>query len=66
MSEFNTKSQLDISNERVNLLFAFIFVQKFLQHSRLYRWDSNVRIYSNSMQFYGVLGHLVGPPNQYT
>ena len=36
----------------INLIhkYADILVQDFLQHSRLYWWDGNVRIYSNNMQ----------------
>ncbi len=40
--------------KHLDLLLFFsiqpIFVQKFLQYSRLYWWDGNVRIYSNSMR----------------
>ncbi len=30
---------------------TYILAQNFLQHSRLYSWNGNVRIYSNNMQF---------------
>ncbi len=41
----------DAKSVSVNLLHGIrdILVKNFLQHSRLYWWDGNVRIYSNYM-----------------
>ncbi len=49
--------------KQVERLFSrCIFIQKSLQHSRIYWWDGNVWIYSNSVPFWRVptsTNHLI-------
>ena len=43
--------------------FHIIFAHKILQHSRLFWWDGNVQMYSNSMQFYTKLLYILTLPS---